>query len=95
MPKTAFKVDMSRILFLQFLFSSVHAGQKIGEKPLQKYSSWNIYVGPWDIIFSHNFVKSHNWDKNFEYTILNYQKYSDTEILYFSTRPRKNPDCMF
>jgi hypothetical protein len=46
MPKTAFKVDMSKILFLQFLFSSVHAGQKIGEKPLQKYSAWNIYVGP-------------------------------------------------
>ena len=51
MPKTALKMGMSRILFLQFLFSSIHAWQKIGEKPLQKYSASNIYVGR-EILFS-------------------------------------------
>ena len=74
MPKTAFKVGMSRILFLQFLFSSIHAGQKIGEKPLQKYSDSNIYVGPWDIIPSYNiffsafFVIKMGWHWDFHWS---------------------------
>ena len=51
MPKTAFKVGMSRFFFLQFLFSSIHAGQKIGENHCKNIAP-RIYMLGREILFS-------------------------------------------